>query len=292
MSYVITTESNSEIPFEWEDRYGIRVLRMPYTIEGEEIFYDLGRETDIGAFFKRMRDGAVVTTAARNPDEIREYFEPHLKAGNDILHIAFSSALSGTFGNEKLVAAQLMEEYPERKIILVDTLAISMPLGQLVKRALDMKESGSTMEEIAQWVEDNKMRSCALFVVDSLEYLRRGGRVSNASAFFGTALQIKPVLHISKEGKIVPVAKVKGKKKAVKYILDKCAETIENPQEQTVYILQADCMDEAMELKKQVEELIKPKEVVIAPVGPVIGSHAGPGTIALVYFTSDRDVLK
>ncbi len=292
MSYVITTESNSEIPFEWEDRYGIRVLRMPYTIEGEEIFYDLGRETDIGAFFKRMRDGAVVTTAARNPDEIREYFEPHLKAGNDILHIAFSSALSGTFGNEKLVAAQLMEEYPERKIILVDTLAISMPLGQLVKHALDMKESGSTMEEIAQWVEDNKMRSCALFVVDSLEYLRRGGRVSNASAFFGTALQIKPVLHISKEGKIVPVAKVKGKKKAVKYILDKCAETIENPQEQTVYILQADCMDEAMELKKQVEELIKPKEVVIAPVGPVIGSHAGPGTIALVYFTSDRDVLK
>ena len=136
------------------------------------------------------------------------------------------------------------------------------------------------------------MRSCALFVVDSLEYLRRGGRVSNASAFFGTALQIKPVLHISKEGKIVPVAKVKGKKKAVKYILDKCAETIENPQEQTVYILQADCMDEAMELKKQVEELIKPKEVVLAPVGPVIGSPAGPGTIALVYFTSDRDVLK
>lgn len=292
MSFVITMESNCEIPYEWEDLYGVKVLRMPYTINGQEFFYDLGRETDIPAFFDRMRSGAVVNTAQRNPNEIIEYFEPYLMQGNDILHIAFSSALSGTFNNEQIAKETLLEKYPDRRIELVDTLAISMPHGQLVKAALDMKEEGKTLDEIRDWVENNKMRSCALFTVDDLEYLRRGGRVSGAAAFFGSALQIKPVLYVAPEGMMVPIDKVKGRKKAIKYILDKCAATIYRPEEQTVYICQADCMDEAKSLKRQVEELIRPKNVMINPVGPVIGSHCGPGTLALVYFGRDREELK
>lgn len=291
MSFVITTESNSEIPYQWEDRYGVPVLRMPYTEDGVERFYDLGRETDIPAFYQRMRQGANVFTAQRNPAEIIEYFEPFLAAGKDILHIAFSSALSGTFNNEIIASKELMEKYPGRRIELVDTLAISVPLGQLVERASLMQEEGKSLEEIRDWVEANKMRSCALFTVDSLEYLRRGGRVSNAAAFFGTMLEIKPVLYESPDGKLVPIDKVKGRKKAIKYILEKCAATIDQPEEQVITICQADCMDEALALEKQVRELIRPKDVRINPVGPVIGSHCGPGTIALVYFGRHRKEL-
>lgn len=292
MSFIISTESNAEIPWQWEDEFDIKVLRMPYSIDGVEHFYDLGRETDIKGFYDRMRKGATVTTAQRNPAEVVEFWTPFLEAGQDILHIAFSSALSGTFNCEQMARAELLEKYPDRTITLVDTLAISAPLGQLVRHAVDMKAQGSTMEEIAGWVEENKQRSCALFTVDSLEYLRRGGRVSGAAAFFGTMLEIKPVLYITPDGKLVPMEKVKGRKKALKYLVEKCAATIENPEEQIITICEADCMEEAKALEKQVREVIAPKDVMINPVGPVIGSHCGPGTLALVYYAHNRAELK
>lgn len=290
-SFVITTESNSEIPYQWEDETGVSVLRMPYTVDGTEYYYDLGRETDIPAFYEKMRKGATVVTAQRNPNEIVEYFEPYLQAGKDILHIAFSSALSGTFNCEVIAAEELREKYPERRIELVDTLAISAPLAQLVEGATRMQREGKRLEEIRDWVEANKQRSCALFTVDSLEYLRRGGRVSGAAAFFGNVLEIKPVLYESPDGKLVPIDKIKGRKKAIKYILERCAETIDKPEEQVITICQADCLAEAKALEEQVRELIKPKDVRINPVGPVIGCHCGPGTIALVYFGRDRAEL-
>lgn len=292
MSFVISTESNSEIPWQWEDEFDIKVLRMPYSIGDVEYFYDLGRETDIKGFYDKMRGGACVTTAQRNPAEIMEFWTPYLKAGMDILHIAFSSALSGTFNCEQMARQELLEAYPDRKIILVDSLAISAPLAQLVRRAADMKAAGNSMEEIAAWVEENKQTSSALFTVDSLEYLRRGGRVSGAAAFFGTVLEIKPVLYIAPDGKLVPMEKVKGRKKAVKYMLEKCAATIEKPEEQVVTICEADCMEDAVALEKQVRELIAPKDVVINPIGPVIGSHCGPGTLGLVYYARSRAELK
>ncbi len=291
MSYIITTESNSEIPFQWEDRYQVPVLRMPYTENGVEYFYDLGRETDIPGFYERMRAGANVITAQRNPAEIVEYFEPFLQQGLDILHVAFSSALSGTFHNEMIAKEELLEKYPERRIELVDTLAISGPLCQLVEQAHSKQDMGWSLDEVKDWVEANKQRSCALFTVDSLEYLRRGGRVSNAAAFFGTMLEIKPVLYVSPDGKLVPIDKVKGRKKAIKYILEKCAATIEHPEEQVITICQADCMEEAQALKLMVEEHIKPKGVRIHDVGPVIGCHCGPGTLALIFFAPDRALL-
>ena len=292
MSFIITTESNSEIPYQWEDRYNIKVLRMPYSVDGVEYYYDLGRETDIAAFYQKMRGGATVTTAQRNPAEIVEFWTPLLEEGLDILHIAFSSQLSGTFNCELMAREELLERFPERTIEMVDTLAISMPLGQLVLHAAIMKEEGASLAQIAQWVEDNKQRSCALFTVESLEYLRRGGRISNASAFFGTVLEIKPVLYISPEGLLVPIEKIKGRKKAVKYLLDQCAATIENPAEQTVYICEANCMEDALALEAKIREQIAPKDVVINSVGPVIGSHCGPGTMALVYFGASRANLR
>ncbi|OQA13592.1 MAG: Fatty acid-binding protein [Firmicutes bacterium ADurb.Bin356] len=289
--FVITTESNSEVPFEWEDRTGVSVLRMPYTLNGTEYFYDLGRNTDISAFFQAMREGATVITSQRNPNEIVEYFEPFLMQGLDILHIGFSSALSGTFNCEVIAAKELMEKYPERRIELVDSLSISAPLALLIEEATKMQEQGAELDEIRDWVEENKLRVCALFTVDSLEYLKRGGRVSGAAAFFGSVLEIKPVLYVDSEGRLVPLEKVKGRKRAIKYILEKCAATIKDPQNQTVVIWQADCMDEAIALSEQVKALINPKEVRIEPVGPVIGSHAGPGTLSIAYFGRDRSEI-
>lgn len=290
-SFVITTESNSELPFAWEDETGVSVLRMPYTVNDIEDYYDLGRETDIPAFYKTMRDGATVVTAQRNPNEITEYFEPFLQAGKDILHIAFSSALSGTFNNEVIAAQELREKYPARKIELVDTLAISAPMAQLVERATRMQQEGKTLEEIRDWVEANKQRSCALFTVDSLEYLRRGGRVSGAAAFFGNVLELKPVLYVSPDGKLVPIEKIKGRKKAIKFVIERCAATIDHPEEQTITICQADCMEEAEAVAQYIRDTIKPGDVRINPVGPVIGSHCGPGTIAVCYFARDRAEL-
>lgn len=291
-SFVITTESNSEIPFSWEDRTGVGVLRMPYTINGVELAYDLGRETDIPAFYEKMRNGASVITAQRNPNEIIEYFEPFLQQGKDILHIAFSSALSGTFQNEVAAAQELKEKYPDRRIELVDTLAISAPLALLVEEATRMQEAGHTLDEIRDWVEANKQRACALFTVDSLEYLKRGGRVSGAAAFFGTVLEIKPVLYESPEGQLVPLEKIKGRKRAIKFLVDRCAATIDRPEEQEIIVCQADCMDEALALSEMLKEVVRPKGVRIHPVGPVIGCHCGPGTLAVCYFGKSRALLK
>ncbi|MDL2234732.1 DegV family protein [Christensenellaceae bacterium OttesenSCG-928-L17] len=290
--FVITTESNSELPYTWEDETGVRVLRMPYTIDDTEYYYDLGRETDFSAFYGRMRAGAAVSTALRNQVEIEEYFEPFLQAGKDILHIAFSSALSGTFNNEVSAAAELLQKYPERKIILVDTLAISVPLAQLVEHATQMQQEGADMETIRDWVEAHKQQSCALFTVDSLEYLRRGGRLSGAAAFFGTVLEVKPVLYISPDGKLVPVEKQRGKRRAIKYMIDQCAAHILDADKQVITICHADCEQEALAIAEHIKEHIRPRGVRLNPVGPTIGSHAGPGTIGIVFFGKDRADLK
>ncbi len=291
-NFVITTESNSELPFSWEDRTGVGVLRMPYTINGVELVYDLGRETDIPAFYEKMRNGATVITALRNPNEIIEYFEPFLQQGKDILHIGFSSALSGTFQNEVTAAQELKEKYPDRRIELVDTLAISAPLALLVEEATRMQEAGHTLDEIRDWVEANKQRACALFTVDNLEYLKRGGRLSGAAAFFGTVLEIKPVLYESPEGQLVPLEKIKGRKRALRFLVDRCAATIDRPEEQEIIVCQADCMEEAVALGEVIKEVIRPKGVRIHPVGPVIGCHSGPGTIAVCYFGKSRAIIK
>jgi DegV family protein with EDD domain len=291
-TFVITTESNSEIPFQWEDETGVQVLQMPYSVNGKEFYYDLGRETDIGGFYKTMRAGAEVSTALRNPNEIVEYFEPHLKAGRDILHIGFSSALSGTFHNATIAASELMEKYPERRIHLVDSLSISAPLAHLVEDATRMQKEGKSMDEIAEWVENHKLKICALFTVEDLVYLRRGGRLSGAAAFFGSVLELKPVLYISPEGKLVPIDKVRGRKKALRYLLNKCEETIENPGEQCITIMQADCHEEAEAFAALVQETIHPKSVRIHPVGPVLGTHAGPGTMAVCYYSKGREFIR
>ncbi len=289
MDYIIMVDTDSEIPYSWEDEYELAVLKMPYTVNDVEYEYDLGRNTDIIEFYDKMRKGAKVTTAQRNPLDFIEMWKPMLEDGKDILYIGFSSQLSGTFHCSELAREEILPSYPGRKILLVDTLTISMPLGLLIKKAVELKAAGKSIEETAEWVDSNKQRAQAIFTVDDLAYLKRGGRVTGAQAFFGTLLEVKPVLHVSTEGKLVPLNKVKGRKKALKFLVDALETRGKDLENELVAIIHADCINDAETLKAQIESRMKVKEILITPVGPVIGSHAGPGTIAVCFMGENRE---
>lgn len=282
MGFILMTDSNSEITYKMADEYDIKCILMPYTIDGVEIDYDLGRNTDFKGFFDRMRAGASVTTAQRNPQDFLDFWRPFLEQGLDVLYIAFSSQLSGTFNCATIARNELLEEFPQRRIELVDTLAISFVEGQLVYKAAKMKKEGKSLDEIKDWVEANKFHSMAYFTVSDLKYLKRGGRISGTTAAMGTLLDIKPMIHESMEGKLEPIEKVKGRKKAMKRLLEMLKEK-QADEEFPIVIKHADCYDEALVLEKAVKERYHFSEVMIHDVGPVIGSHCGPGTLALVF---------
>jgi DegV family protein with EDD domain len=218
--------------------------------------------------------------------------EPILKSGRDILSISFSSALSGTYNSARIAKEELQEKYPERKIIVIDSLSASMGQGLLVYHAAKRKQEGKSIEEVAKWVEENKLKLCHLFTVDDLNHLRRGGRLSPISAILGTILRVKPLLHVSIEGKLTVVSKSRGRHTSLDMLVQQMEKTIENPEGQTVFISHGDCLEEAEYVKEKMLAKLPIKDVVINYVGPVIGSHSGPGTIAIFYFGNDRFTQK
>jgi DegV family protein with EDD domain len=218
-----------------------------------------------------------------------EYFEPILKSGKDILFIAFSSKMSATQENAKKAREEMLAVYPDRKIIIVDTLSISRPMSLLLEKAYALFEQGKPMEEVAQWVEDNKLRSQAWFTVDDLVYLKRGGRISAVAATMGSLMDLKPVLTLTRDGSMVAENKIRGRKAALRYLADKTAENIEDPAGQEIILMHADAEDDV----KRLEALIRERVPNLGPVktvliGPVIGAHAGPGTVASVFMGKER----
>ncbi len=291
MAYVFMTDSNSDIPFSIVDEYQIPIVYMPYVLEGQEYFADLGRDPDVGkAFYDKMRGGATPVTSLLPTPAYLDYFEPIIK-NSDILFIAFSSQLSNTIQNIYEARKELLEKYPERKFIVVDTMSISAPQTLLILHAHEMYRQGKTMEEIAAWVEANKMRAHAILTVDDLKYLKRGGRISGTAAVLGTMLDLRPVLMLGKNGKIVPSEKVQGRKKALRVLADRTAELIENPQEQTLLVIHADVIEDANRLADLIRQKVPTiKEIKVIPVGPVIGTHCGPGTVASCFLGKERTI--
>lgn len=290
MSYVFMTDSNSDLPFTLKDQYDIPVVYMPYVIDGVEYFADLGRGGENKDFYDRMRSGAAPVTSLLPTAAYLAYFEPILQK-SDLLFIAFSSQLSATFQNILEAREELLAKYPERKFIVVDTMSISAPELTLVLKAHELYRDGQPMEAVAQWVEENKLRSQAWITVDDLKYLKRGGRISGAAAFFGSMLNLKPIVVMGKNGKIAPAEKVQGRQKALRTIAERTAQNIENPESQTMIIMHADAPEDARRLEELVRQLVPTiREIRMIFVGPVIGTHCGPGTVASCFLGKERAI--
>lgn len=291
MDYIFMTDSNSDIPFQMVEERNIPIVYMPYILEGKEYYADLGRDPDNSkSFYDKMRAGATPVTSLLPTPIYLEYFEPLLKE-KDILFLAFSSKLSNTIQNIYQARDELLQKYPERKFIVVDTLSISAPQTLLILKAHDMYREGKSMEEVAQWVEDNKLRAQAYFMVDDLKYLKRGGRISGTAAALGTMLDLRPILVESKEGGIVAAEKVRGRKAALRTLTERTVQNLEDPEQSTVMIIHADAPEEAQRLEASIRERIPSiKEVLIAPVGAVIGTHCGPGTVASCFIGKERSL--
>lgn len=284
--YVITTDNNADLPDSFYEKHGIGCTWFSYTMEGKH--YSHENFMPVGEFYRKMREGSMPTTAQVNPAEVRNLFEPYLKEGKDILHIAFSSGLSGTYNSCRIAAEELKEEYPERKIIVKDSLAASLGQGLLVYLAQKRKESGEDMEAVADWVENNRKHIVHLFTVDDLNHLYRGGRVSRTTAVLGGMLNIKPILHVDDAGKLIPIGKVRGRKKSLLELVDQMDKKIGSYREKcdTIFISHGDCLKEVEYLASKVKEKYSIKTVLINHVGAVIGAHSGPGTMAL-FFVGD-----
>ena len=287
MDYVFITDSDSDLPYDLKVKYDIPVIEMPYTLEGKEYFDDLGQTVDHKKYYDAMRNGAVPTTSALNDEAYMEYFEPIMKSGKDILFVAFSSKLSRTIESVYKVREDLLAQYPERRFTVVDTLAISAPQTLLVLKAHEMYRAGAPMEDVAKWLEENKLRAQAFFTVDDLKYLKRGGRVSAVAAAAATMLDLKPILVESKEGKLENVAKIRGRRKAISYIVEQGLENTTDPEELSI-VLHADCLADAEKLRDALLEKEHRLNIRIVDIGPVIGAHAGPGTLAYCFIGKER----
>ena len=286
--YVITTDNNSDLPESYYTEHGVGCMYLSYAMDGKN--YTHGNFLPEHEFYEAMRNGSMPTTAQVNPENAKALLEPYVKAGKDILHIAFSSGLSGTYNSSRIAAQELMEEYPDRKIIVVDSLAASLGQGLLVYLAQQKKEQGEDLETVAKWAEENKLHIIHLFTVNDLNHLYRGGRVSRTTAVVGSVLNIKPVLHVDNDGKLVAIGKVRGRKKSLLELVKLMDEKIGNYHDScdTIFISHGDCEEEARYVEEKVKEKYQIKTVVINQVGATIGAHSGPGTMALFFVGEER----
>lgn len=287
--YVILTESSSDISLKIAADNDIQVMPMDFILEGKSYaHYADSREMDVKAFYQKLRDGAVVTTAAENVEDYMTWVKPLLEQGKDVLLVVFSSGLSSTFSTANVALVDLREQYPDRKILAVDSLCASAGEALLAYYAAQNRAKGMSIEENVQWLEDNKLHLAHWFTVDDLMFLKRGGRVSSATALVGTMLSIKPVLHVDDEGHLINVGKARGRKASMKALADKAAETGVDLSSQVVFISHGDCLEDAQWLAQEVRDRFHPVDVVISDIGPVIGAHSGPGTLALYFMASHR----
>ena len=286
--YQLFCDSNCELWHTTVKELGLNVIRMPYILDGEEIFYDMGENTDFKAFFDKMRAGSTPKTAALNEYAYTEYFEPILARGEDIYYITFSHQMSGTFNAMKNVIANLKEKYPDREIRFKDSKLISLGSGFVTYYAALKYKNGATMDELDAYLDDLIEHTATYFVVDDLTYLYRGGRVSGVSRVFGNLLGIKPVLYFNEEGKILNINKVKGFKKALSTLLGYIKAKGSELDQYKMFVLHADCENVANAFVDSIKAQFGDLDVVVQPVGPVIGAHCGPGTIGLIFHAKEK----
>ncbi|MEG0972457.1 MAG: DegV family protein [Lachnospiraceae bacterium] len=287
--YFITTDSTTDLPDSYYQENQLELMYLSYTVDG--ITYEGEHQLDVHEFYDKMRAGSLPTTAQVNPETAKDTFQKIIRNTDaDILHIAFSSGLSGSYNSVRIAAEELMEKDPEHRIIVIDSLCASLGEGLLLHKAIQLKKNGATLDETANWVEENKLHLVHNFTVDDLYNLYRGGRVSKTAAILGTMVNIKPILHVDNEGHLVPVSKVRGRKKSLLTLIDSMERQMGSYRSQNdiVFISHGDCKEEAEFVASQVKERFGIDQFIIHSVGPTIGTHSGPGTMALFYLGEYR----
>lgn len=286
--FVITTDSNCDMDPEYLAENEVGVIPHYYTVE-EEVYGD-GRELTIRQFYDALREGKKSITKASDPDVIRKRFGEYAQQGKDILHISFSSALSPAYDNIVNGANEIMAKYPEMKIIVIDTLSASLGEGIIISKAIEMKREGKSLEEIVQWARENSPHLNIQFTVDDLNFLYRGGRLSRSSAILGTVIDIKPILYVNREGELVSLDKVRGRKKVLMTMVDNMAERLGEYKDKQVFIgvVHGDCEMDARYVANMITERFGYTDIVIRPIGPSIGVHTGPGAVALIFLGDEK----
>ena len=286
MDFQIITDSCCDFPTPMYGQLGLTFV--PLTVEFRGNTFDDKNDDSLKDMYQGLRAGEVAKTSAVNPSRWSQAMEKALAAGKDVLVLAFSSGLSTTYQSAVIAAEELKDAYPDRKIQVIDTLCASMGQGLLVWYACKKRDEGLSLDEVAQWVLDNRLHLCHWFTVDDLMYLKRGGRISAATALVGTMLQIKPLLHVDDEGHLINMTKTRGRKAAIDAMVKKAQELGADYDNSTMFISHGDCLSDAEYLSRQLKEKRGVKDVVISYVGAVIGSHSGPGTLALFFLGSHR----
>lgn len=286
--YVITTDNTADLPYSYYEEHGVEYMYLTYQMDGES--YGKGHELESKEFYNRMRNGSMPTTSQVNSEEAKDVLRPLLEQGKDVLHLAFSSGLSGTYNSVRLAAEELAEEFPERKIIVIDSLCASLGEGLFVDKAVELKDEGKSMEEVAAWLEENKLNFCHVFTVDDLFHLHRGGRVSKAAAVVGTMINLKPLLHVDNEGHLIPVSKVRGRKKSLQGLVSLMEERVGSWRDKNtkIFISHGDCPEDAEYVAKLVKEKFGYETYLINVIGATIGTHTGAGVVALFFMGDYR----
>ena len=286
--FVITTDTTCDLPKEYLKQHNIKVAPLYFSFDN--IIYGDKNDMEPKEFYDKMRSGIMPTTMAVNPDTAKNIFTDLLDKGYDILHIAFSSALSGSCSVAETVARDLCDEIPGAKIKVIDSLCASLGEGLLVHKAVKMKEEGKSLDEIVDWLDNNKLNLCHIFTVDDLHHLHRGGRVSKTTAIIGTLVHVKPVLHVNNEGHLIPLNNVRGRKKALIALVDQMEKRLSGFEDKndTVFISHGDCITDAEYVASLIKERFGINDILINLVSPTIGTHSGPGTIALFFMGSPR----
>lgn len=286
--FKIVTDSTADLPVEYLKDHDLGCICLSYIVDGQS--YGQDKELPWKEFYAMMREGKMPSTSQMNPEEAKEYLEECIKTDKEILYLAFSSGLSGTYNSGRLAAEEIMSEHPDCKIIVIDTLSASLGEGLLVHKAVQMRDAGMSLEETAQWVRENVLHMVHVFTVDDLYHLFRGGRVSKATAFVGTLAGIKPKLHVDNEGHLIVIGKVRGRRKSLTALVDYMEEKMGSYRSRNdiVFISHGDAVEDAQLVADQIKERFGIEQVIINHIGPTIGTHSGPGTIALFFLGESR----
>ena len=285
-NYIITSDTTCDLPESYRKEHEIEIIPLYYNMD--DVIYGDEVNLEPAAFYDKMRNGKLPTTMACNPEAAEKCFRKYLDKGLDILHIAFSSALSSSYNTCAVVGRELAEEYPDRKIIVIDSKCASLGEGLFVHKAVCNRSNGLSIEDNAKWLEDNKLHVCHQFTVDDLHHLHRGGRVSKATAVIGTLINVKPVLHVDNEGALVSLNNVRGRKKALNTLVDNMEKTCGGYDNDVIFISHGDCIEDANYVAEQIKKRFGIDNIMINYVCPTVGAHSGPGTLALFFMGETR----